>query len=848
MASNNKEIVKVLNVETKGSDVRVKTLRQEIAALNEVLKNTEQGSAEYNAAVQQIKNNQDLLSKAMGATKTEAGALEGSYDALTNKLNELKKAWKATNDEAKRSKLGNEINEVKSSLNDLDNSLGSFKTNSEDSFSKFKGAMSDAQDSIEPLKAKFESVQKVAAGVASGFAAFQGVTALMGVENEKLEKTFVQLQAAMAIAQGIGGLGDLVEGVSQAKVAFSKAISGVKTFITSLKGIKLAIAATGIGALVVAVGMLVEHFWSMADAEDKVAENEKKIEDAASNAQKKIKEMKDELEETSTASKLALNQELLKKLNEVGISTTAATKAFEEYQDALDSLSYDEQLEAAQKFQEQLDSIGKEIETLKKQPIELKVPVVKPNLIGAMPGGKMIEENAKTIIAEKAINDAYEERKQKLKELESEYDEYRKVAIEATQALQETTIKNAKEENDKAEEQRKENAQKAIENERKTQEKIREIQSIAHQKTIDTREEEIAELTNKYNAERDLLVKYGKDTTELTEAFLIDKQAIIDRYANEEEEKERERQEKERERLEKQFQSAVRAYDKNMLNIDLQQDSAENDVNNQEFIESPKYTKLGFEIDKTQDNESASIQLEIDKLKELMSIREQYHQQRIKEIDELMNAEGISEEDKEQLEMQKMALEHQYTEQKKEDAANLTKFEKKQEDQRVKDKRLAMKTSLDVASNIASGLASIFGENTKAGKIAATAQATIDTYKAANGAYAALADIPFVGPGLAITAAAAAITAGIANVKKIWAVKEDQPNNPSSSSDSSAASQSIVRPNISLSDVIPAQLTQNVMTDSELSELNKSTKVYVTETDISDTMNKVEVTETNASF
>ena len=839
MANNNKEIVKVLKIETKGSDVSVKSLRQEIAALTEVLKNTEQGSAEYNAAVQQIKNNQDLLSQAMSATKTEAGALEGSYDALTNKLNELKKAWKATNDEAKRSKLADEIKGVKGELTELDNSLGSFKTNSEDSLSTFKDAMGDAQDSIEPLKAKFESVQKVAAGVASGFAAFQGVVALMGVENEKLEKTFVQLQAAMAIAQGIGGLGDLVEGVSQAKVAFSKAITSVKTFITSLKGIKLAIAATGIGALVVAVGMLVEHFWSMADAEDKVAENEKKIEDAASNAQKKIKEMKDELNETSTASKLALNNELLKKLNEVGISTTAATKAFEKYQEALDSLSYDEQLEAAQKFQEQVDSIGKEIDKLKKQPIEINVPEVKPNLIGAMPGGKMIEENAKTIIAEKAINDAYEERKQKIKELEAEYNEYKKVADEATQALQETTIKNAKEQNDKAEELRKENAQKAIEHERKLKEQLDEIQSRAHQKTIDTADEEIAELTKTYKTERDLLVKYGRDTTELTEAFLIEKQEIIDRYAKEEEEKERER-------LEKKFKSAVSAYNKNMLNIDLQQDSAENDVNNKEFIESPKYSKLGFEIDKTQDNESASIQLEIDKLKELMSIREQYHQQRIKEIDELMNAEGISEEDKEQLEMEKMALEHQYTEQKKEDAANLTKFEKKQEDQRVKDKRLAMKTSLDVASNIASGLASIFGENTKAGKIAASAQAAIDTYKAANSAYASMAGIPVVGPALGAAAAAMAFASGIANVKKIWKVPTDKESNISS--DSSAASQSIVRPNISLSDVIPTQLTQNVMTDSELSELNKSTKVYVTETDISDTMNKVEVTETNASF
>ena len=104
MASN-KEIVKVLKVETKGSDVSVKSLRQEISALRDVLLNTEKGTEEYNQAVQQIKANQDMLSQAMNATKTEAEALDGSYNALTQKLNELKQAWKATNDEVERSKV-----------------------------------------------------------------------------------------------------------------------------------------------------------------------------------------------------------------------------------------------------------------------------------------------------------------------------------------------------------------------------------------------------------------------------------------------------------------------------------------------------------------------------------------------------------------------------------------------------------------------------------------------------------------------------------------------------------------------------------------------------------------------
>lgn len=52
-------------------------------------------------------------------------------------------------------------------------------------------------------------------------------------------------------------------------------------------------------------------------------------------------------------------------------------------------------------------------------------------------------------------------------------------------------------------------------------------------------------------------------------------------------------------------------------------------------------------------------------------------------------------------------------------------------------------------------------------KAFATAQAIVDTYKAANAAYSAMAGIPVIGPALGIAAAAAAIAAGIANVAQI---------------------------------------------------------------------------------
>lgn len=61
-------------------------------------------------------------------------------------------------------------------------------------------------------------------------------------------------------------------------------------------------------------------------------------------------------------------------------------------------------------------------------------------------------------------------------------------------------------------------------------------------------------------------------------------------------------------------------------------------------------------------------------------------------------------------------------------------------------------------------------ENSKmaaVGKAAAIAQAMINTYQAATGAYSSLASIPYVGPALGAAAAAAAIAAGLANVQQI---------------------------------------------------------------------------------
>lgn len=67
----------------------------------------------------------------------------------------------------------------------------------------------------------------------------------------------------------------------------------------------------------------------------------------------------------------------------------------------------------------------------------------------------------------------------------------------------------------------------------------------------------------------------------------------------------------------------------------------------------------------------------------------------------------------------------------------------------------------------------------KVQKAANIAGATMDTYKAATGAYASLAGIPTVGPVLGAVAAAAAVAAGLVNIKNISNQKFDSGTPPS---------------------------------------------------------------------
>jgi hypothetical protein len=113
--------------------------------------------------------------------------------------------------------------------------------------------------------AKFKALEGAISGVLNGFQAYQGAMGLMGVENEEVEKTILKVQSAMALTQGINGvLGTVLKSTTIGQGLLTIATAAYNFVLnastTGLKLFRIALISTGIGALVVGVGLLVANF------------------------------------------------------------------------------------------------------------------------------------------------------------------------------------------------------------------------------------------------------------------------------------------------------------------------------------------------------------------------------------------------------------------------------------------------------------------------------------------------------------------------------------------------------------------------------------------------------------
>lgn len=133
---------------------------------------------------------------------------------------------------------------------------------------QLKDSVKDAQQVISVLSSdtfKFDAALQGLQVGAAGFQVLSGSAALFGSESEDLQKTLVKLNAVMAITSGLQQIVNLGQKESAFRLGLSVAAQRAYTVVVGesvgiTKAFKIALASTGIGALILAVGYLIANF------------------------------------------------------------------------------------------------------------------------------------------------------------------------------------------------------------------------------------------------------------------------------------------------------------------------------------------------------------------------------------------------------------------------------------------------------------------------------------------------------------------------------------------------------------------------------------------------------------
>lgn len=200
------EIRKIITVDTGDSNTTLKEYRQQIDNIKESMSSLDSTTEEYQEQAQELKDAQDRLNNVLKEGGDVAAHAEGSYNQLEATMAELKAQWKATGDEAERADLGKKILDINNQLKDLDASTGDFSRNIGDYAGAFEEAFNTCLD---------------------GMSSLDGPLGELG-----------------------GNVKDLVPLIKATSQAATKGLGGVRK----------ALISTGVGALVVSVGLLVSHW------------------------------------------------------------------------------------------------------------------------------------------------------------------------------------------------------------------------------------------------------------------------------------------------------------------------------------------------------------------------------------------------------------------------------------------------------------------------------------------------------------------------------------------------------------------------------------------------------------
>ena len=142
---------------------------------------------------------------------------------------------------------------------------------------QLKDGIGDIKSQVNALSSDTKKLDTVMGGLQGGAAVFQGISsaiALAGVEDEKLMQTMVKMQAVQGVMNSLNEVAIIlnkehVVGM-QLRAFWEKAYAmAVGTTTGAMKVFRLALISTGIGALIVGLGLLISNWDAVGNAVNK---------------------------------------------------------------------------------------------------------------------------------------------------------------------------------------------------------------------------------------------------------------------------------------------------------------------------------------------------------------------------------------------------------------------------------------------------------------------------------------------------------------------------------------------------------------------------------------------------
>jgi hypothetical protein len=676
----------------------------------------------------------------------------------------------------------------------------------------------EASQLFDPGK-RFQALTTAATTAAGGIAAVQGAMALFGNQSEEVEKALLKVQGAMALSQGLSQLKDIGKVGDQLAITFKGLTAGANTF-------KKALISTGIGALVVAVGLLVAYWEDILSLVGGVSGEQKKLneqtqKDLVANQEKleaidgqtnQLK-LQGKSEEEILQLKMAQTDEAIKSA-EINLQNAEATKQA--------------QVDAAKRNQAILSGILNFI-SFPLTAILGSIDLISQGLVqlGVLEEATNLREDtfdylSSFVFDPEAVAESgdatIKEAQGTLDRLKEQRAGYDLASMEAQKAAGE-----------KASAEREKQMQKEMEAEAILQE--------ARTKMLNEQQQQEEAIKKTYAEKQKKLDEAGvKDDGSLEAARSKELQAVRDKFQKEEAEKEAEFQKQLNDiRTQTRLEGITDENEKAREQILIEYQKQRDEVLNNEKLTSEQKTALQLELAQQEKQALDNLQMTIDQANAERALAQLDMQMKEAEASFQIQKDLIDQKEALSLEQFQKGLinEQQYNEALKGYSEARMEIDKKENEAKMQNAAMA--------AGLLGTVSDLVGKNTAAGKATAIAATTIDTYLGAQKAYTSqLIPGDPSSPIRAAIAAAIAVAGGIKNVREIVKTKVPGGGAASAPSISAAAPGSVPQ--------VPTIGNSPITALGAAMQPTQPLRAYVVESEVTGTQKRVADIERRAGF